>query len=1147
MKKAIFLVLVCLLSVGVSFGQSTNGSLVGVVHDSTGAAIPKASIVAKNEATGIAYAGVSTAAGEYRISNLPNGAYDMTTTVSGFAPTTVKGIAIEANNVQTQDVTLSVTGTSTTVEVTSDASIAIDTTTAQISSTFIAKETQDLPTASVGLGVLNLTLLAPGVSSTGGLGAGTGPAVSGQRPRNNNFMIDGVDNNSKSVTGPLLFVPNDAIQEFTSLQNVYSAQYGHSTGGQFNSLIVSGANSVHGRLYEYMQNRNLNAVSNFQEIANVASKLAPNFKPRFDFNRYGGQLGGPVLKDRLFLFSNYERHETGQSGSASYCTPTAAGFATLNSLTFSSTTNYSVYKSFAQPAAAQAPTGGGSSCPANTITVNSVGGPAGGTAIPVGAFGFQVPLFSNSDYSTSSMDYTISQHDNLHVRYVYNRADGTDTAATFQAFFGPSPGRLHLATVSEIHTFSPNISNEFRVGFNRFFSQTPVPPVSFSGLSVFPNLVFGDLNFVNLGPDPNAPQATIQNFYQAIDTLTWVKGRHTINVGAEGRKFISPQVFVQRLRGDYEYKALTTYLNDLSPDSVGQRNATPPGVSPTYYGDQSSIYIYGNDDYRVSPKLTLNLGLRYEFTSVPASEKLQSLNTLASVPGLITFNQPVPQKTNFAPRIGVAYAPNENTSIRAGFGINYDVLYDNIGTTTAPPQFQVTENVTLGTFTPGFLAGGGLPQNATFATLAAQRAATSAYVPDQKLPYSEQWTLGIQHVFHNDYTAEVRYVGTRGVHLDLQDQLNVQSPVTPQNQLPTGFNGAAPAPNGANTLATLKANNSAGGPYYRIAAYTTAGLTSTITSDVPFGGSNYNGLQMQLQRRLKQGLLLNAAYTYSRTMDDSTADFNSTALNPRRVQDFQNIRGDYSVSDLDRRHRLTLVAVYDEPFFKNSNFVLRNTLGNWELAPSYTFQSPQLTTPQSITDSNLNNDAASDRVFINPNGVKGTGSGVVAVVNPALQSTCLNSSGVFVPLYNAANGAGGSLYTACANDTTGYSEGALVAGATTAQNTFTASNAYYVQGGSGTDPSASRNSLPTGRTNNLDLTAIKRLSYHERFKFEFSAQAINVLNHSQYLPGSPSQANSISSTGSRAFDTVTSGLFNQKSVNFSNNPRVIQLSGKLIF
>jgi hypothetical protein len=1132
MKKALVMMFALLFSVSVAYGQATSGALVGVVRDATGASVPLADITAKNVATGVVYAGVSGAAGEYRISNLPNGTYDLTTSVSGFAPSTVKGIAVDANNVQTQDIALSIKGQATTVEVSSQAAVAIDTTTAQISSTFIQKETQDLPTASVGLGVLNLSLLSPGVTSTGGLGAGTGPSVSGQRPRNNNFTIDGVDNNSKSVTGPLLFVPNDAVGEFTALQNVYGAQYGHSTGGQFNSLIISGTNSVHGRLYEYMQNRNLNAVSNLSRISNLAQGLAPNFKPRFDFNRYGGQLGGPAIKNRLFLFSNYERHETGQSASSTYCSPTAAGFATLNSLAFLSTTNYSVYKQYSQPA----PNVGGGACP-TSVSVNST--TTTGVQVASGAFGFQVPLFQNTDYSTSSADYTISQHDSIRFRYVYNRTDGTDTSASFQAFFGPSPSRLHLANISEVHTFSPNLSNEFRLGFNRLFSQTPVPPISFPGLSVFPNLVFDDLNFVNLGPDPNAPQATIQNLYQGVDTLTWVKGRHTINVGIEGRKYISPEVFVQRLRGDYEYSTLNLYLNDISPDSVGQRNATPPGVSPTFYGDQSSIYLYGNDDYRVSPKLTLNLGLRYEFTSVPASEKLQSLNSAASVPGLISFNQPNAQKKNFAPRIGIAYAPNENTSIRAGFGINYDVLYDNIGTTTAPPQFQVTENVTLTAGTPGFLAGGGLPQNATFANLAAQRVATTAFVPDQKLPYSEQWVLGVQHVFHNDYTAEVRYVGTRGVHLDLQDQLNVQSPVNPGNQLPTGFNGATVVPNGANTLNTLKANNSAGGPYYRIAAYTTAGLTSTITADMPFGGSNYNGLQTQLQRRLQKGLLLNAAYTYSRAMDDSTADFNSTALNPRRVQDFQNIKGDYSVSDLDRRHRLTLVAVYDEPFFKSSGFLLRNTLGNWEVAPSYTFQSPQLTTVQSTNDSNLNNDAASDRVFINANGVKGTGSGVVAVVNPAIScGTTALTPGLLAGTNTVVGG--------CAANTVGYSEGKFST-AVVATAVFTASNAYYVQAGNGTDPSAPRNNLPTGRTNNLDLSAIKRISYRERYKFEFEAQAINVLNHSQYLPGSPSQANSISSTGSRSFDTVTAPSFNSKQINFSNNPRFVQLSVKLAF
>ena len=164
-----------------------------------------------------------------------------------------------------------------------------------------------------------------------------------------------------------------------------------------------------------------------------------------------------------------------------------------------------------------------------------------------------------------------------------------------------------------------------KVGYNRLFNQTPVNSAAFPGLAQFPNLQFDELNGYDLGPDPNAPQGTIQNLYQITNTLTYVKGKHTINVGGEFRKYISPQVFVQRSRGDYEYSTLNLFLNDVTPDQFGQRNALGPIGTPTYYGDQTSIYAYGNDDWRVTPQLTLNMGLRYEFTSIPASERLQVL------------------------------------------------------------------------------------------------------------------------------------------------------------------------------------------------------------------------------------------------------------------------------------------------------------------------------------------------------------------------------------------------------------------------------------------------------------------------------------------------------------------------------------------
>lgn len=388
-KLAFAVVLIVLFLVGAGFGhaQTTSGALVGVVHDPTGAVIPNSAVSATNEATGVVYTGKSNDSGQYRISNLPEGTYDVRTDVPGFVPSLLKGVAVAATSVETLDIAVSIGQTTTTVEVSTQANVSIDTTTAQIGTTFSTKETQDLPAATIGLGVLNLSLLTPGVASSGGVGAGTGPSVAGQRPRNNNFTLDGIDNNNKTVTGPLLNVPNDAISEFVLLQNVYSAQYGHSTGGQFNSLIVSGTNHIHGRLYEYFENRNLNAVSSTQAINNRAQGISPDFKPRFDFNRYGGQIGGPILKDKLFLFSNFERQTTGSAGSSSaFCAPTAAGFATLDGLTFASTTNYGVYKTYVPAAPNQAPAGGGTSCN------DSKAVPGGATVLVANAAGVSTPI-----------------------------------------------------------------------------------------------------------------------------------------------------------------------------------------------------------------------------------------------------------------------------------------------------------------------------------------------------------------------------------------------------------------------------------------------------------------------------------------------------------------------------------------------------------------------------------------------------------------------------------------------------------------------------------------------------------------------------------------------------------------------------------
>src|SRR5262249_11680245 len=296
-KFVIVLVALAILSLPVMIqAQAISGDLLGVVTDSTGAVVSNAQVVATNLGTGVKTTTKTSATGEYRFINLPVGHYSLEMTANGMAGG-YKDVQVQLNKQATANIVATVTTSQQTIEVTAE-SVTIDTTTHNIQNTFETKKLQDVPTATIGFGVLNLSLLDAGVASGGGIGAGTGPSVSGQRPRNNNFTIEGVDNNSKAVTGPVITVPNDAVQNFTVLQNQFSPEFGHSSGGQFNQTIISGTNKWHGRAYEYFQNRNLNAI----DASNARTQTGPHFtNPGLDNNRFGGQIGGPIWKDKIFF------------------------------------------------------------------------------------------------------------------------------------------------------------------------------------------------------------------------------------------------------------------------------------------------------------------------------------------------------------------------------------------------------------------------------------------------------------------------------------------------------------------------------------------------------------------------------------------------------------------------------------------------------------------------------------------------------------------------------------------------------------------------------------------------------------------------------------------------------------------------------
>jgi len=544
--------------------------------------------------------------------------------------------------------------------------------------------------------------------------------------------------------------------------------------------------------------------------------------------------------------------------------------------------------------------------------------------------------------------------------------------------------------------------------------------------------------------------------------------------------------------------------------------------------------------------------VRYEYMTIPFGERSQSLNQAASVPGLVDFSEPRAAKNNWGPRIGIAYSPGSSgtTSIRAGFGISYDVLYDNIGILSLPPQLSGTIDTPFTPDIPNYLGNGGIKPgtgglrsfgpgtpdgNACVARGVAAGVPCQIFntgnhiVVDQLSPKSMQWTLGVQHVFHKDYTAEVRYVGTRGIHLNTQERINRQPLTNSKVFLPTYL--TAPSQATLDALSYTQAGigkGAYGNGDSLVPAFENAGFFgANLVQFTPNGDSNYHGLASQVTRRMANGLTFVGSYTYSHTIDNSTADFFTSVLTPRRGQDFQNLAADRSNSALDRRHRFTLAAIYDVPYFKSGSWLKKNILGNWEAGPIYTFQSPEWMTVQSARDVNGNGDTAGDRAIFNPAGIGLTSTSSSPLCTSALPSfaTCGES--------DFKGGTPGPKNF----DSTPFIV-AYVANSATAK---------YIRAGLYAMTNLGRNTLPARHINNLDFTALKRFSLTEGKKVEFSAQALNVLNHPQFVPGSLNDVQSIGYTGSRAFLTPGNAVFNNPEGVFPSNARALQLAAKFIF
>jgi hypothetical protein len=1117
-----FLTVTLLLScVGLPvFAQgATDGSIAGTISDVNGAVVPNAKVTVKNNSTGKTFTAVATEEGTFRINNVPVGIYTVTIEAPNFKVYSNADVQVQLNRVTDVNAALTAGAVSEIVNVTAGAAAElVETTTSQLGKTFESRQLIDLPIS----GDQNfLALLAPNVVTKGAGVLGAVGSVGGNRPRNNSFTLDGIDNNDISVTGPQITPIGDAVKEFTVLTNQFTAEFGHSSAGQFNTITKTGTNTFHSDVWWYVQNKHLNALDHrLKETAAAEGQFGDDFKrPRFDFNRLGADAGGRIIKDKLFWFGAFQYQTLGTAGSTiQFTVPTAAGFSILQGVAPSAFA-FNILKTHVPPAGTQ------------TGSVEAFG-----RTIPTGELAVQVPSFNNQYQWQANIDYNHSDNDRMNGRVLWDRFRSPDTGSPGPEFTGSTVLDNRLYAFTENHNFSSTLINELRLGYRRQVFGVVVP-LNFSDFpsGEFPNIIINDLG-LQIGPDGNAPQSGIANVYQGYDALSWTKGKHQMKFGFQYFNAIAPTIFLPRQRGEYQFENLEEFLTDIKPAFAIK------GVgSGSFAGNQQAYYGFAQDDFKWRPNFTLNFGVRYEYTTNARDASLQEFNKVSDVeandpalaqvhaefPGLfpngIQFRTPETDKNNWAPRVGFAWAPDfkngwlhkvfgeqNQSSIRGGFGLAYDVLFQNLVLLQLPPQFQQEIDGSSGSGGPfgnniKFLETGGVPSGAVppefFTDRDLAREFTQGLILDTQTPYTISWSLAFQRELMRNWSMEVRYLGTRGVHLFVQDRLN--GGVVPNFHLPVFFSQSE-VPS-ASVLAGLKTRQDFLDARRR--PLSPLGFSSNFTAFPAAGNSNYNAVSLNVKRRFARGFLFDASYTFSKTIDDSTNELFSSLVNPRRPQDFFNISNDRGISVLDRPHRFVVSWIWELPWYRGEHGWKGQVMGNWQISGVYQTESGQPFTPLAQRDLNGNFDTAGDRSIINPTGDRNKGTDVLAVTK----------SRTFVPLGSVPS-----------SQVVGY--------------VSRDPNAFWVRGDVGALATAGRNLIRAAAINNFDLTFTKKFIFTERQSLMFRAEMFNAFNHPQYTIGD-------ATFGSLPYIIPSDDPGNQflDGRIYSGNPRVIQLALRYSF
>ena len=1111
--------------------QTLSGELRVQVSDSTGALVPDAKVTVTNEATHVTSILTAGGSGIYTFPSLNVGSYTVEVEKNGFASYRKQGVQVAASVVMEAKVSLTVGEASTTVEVSATGADLVQTTTSTLSSGFSGSIAERIPVNMPGGDVKELAVYLPNTTTEpGGMSGGSGGSVGGLRPRYNSFTIDGVDDNNIVTNGPLTPVIEDSVADFQVLTNQFSAEYGHSAGGLFEITTKSGGNQFHGELHGYNRNRNYDGWTNLEKEAGSQNRL--------DYNRFGASLGGPIKKNRLFFFGAYEQQVDGQSATATpVVAPTSTGLTTLNSLAADQAV---------KDVLAQFPVAGSSN--GTPIAVN-------GTPVQVGTFVAVAPNFFNQRDFNINFDASIGKHA-LRVRFLYDKftSPNVNLVMPQAQFTGTYLTSAKKAIVSDGWTISDHIVNDFRASYSRAVGPQLGVPSQFSN---FPNVEVDPLG-LDVGPNGCSPQGGVQNVYQWADTMTYAHGKHTFKGGVEVRKTIAPSTYLPRARGEWDYAGLQTLVNDLVPD--GANGALRGAGSATFASNYNSFYGFVQDDWKVTQRLTLNLGLRYEYNGVPKDESTQAFNAIANYPGPLPglphgliFGIPKPDINNWGPRFGFAYDPSGNGkwAVRGGFGVAYDVTPTNFPTLDLPPQLQSEQEPKVTCALPGapawctnpsagFLQSGGLLQvNVPPTDQATARTATQGIYPDIVEPKIFTWSLGVQHEIAKDTSIEVRYVGTRGLSLPAQVRLNQRSAFDTRvpgggiPALPTYLSTSAVPGTVASPASTLQAFDN-----FNSAPLTGVGFDSVMTYFPSVASSHYHGGSVTVTHRFGHHFYWMGSYTYAHTIDNATNELFSSRVNPRRAQDGFDIAGERGNSVLDMPNKFVMTWVYELPAPSVSNAFAKALLRGWQISGSYLGQNGQPITALSGVDANDNGDAAGDRAILNPSGVGRTGTAVDFVCNDG-------AGGATRIVTQAQITANGEIPCGPVNSSGDYTDGNVVG--YVAENP----NARFVQAWVGAKTNIGRNSVPTPGLNLWNMSVLKTVPVGERVSVQFRAEAFDTFNHQNFSIGLPTNNETIDQTTnpnplSTSYPFVTSPNFLNSRI-FDGGSRTMEFGLKLIF